>query len=272
MGKNYLTRGIDKVLILPFIQATIRTASKGKQKEIHDRSSVEVEQLLPVMEPVHDPRNLYASDSPEIEDPDSDEELYKSAEEVAEMIDLDGQGDGAANESNLGPNVFLLFDLRLPLLTGVKQPRSLRPPHQSSSRTTAPVSHHSRPSFSQVSRLPSQVLSALPQNPDRAGQCQGELGGSSVRGPLCGVVRLMTLLRTLMTSNREAKHTSSIYSNGLQGIRTLTPLKEPGVVVVRRCTSDAGGAQCAVWPKIMQWLSVPRNFSVHPPNCALTRN
>jgi hypothetical protein len=112
MGKNYLTRGIDKVLILPFIQATIRTASKGKQKEIHDRSSVEVEQLLPVMEPVHDPRNLYASDSPEIEDPDSDEELYKSAEEVAEMIDLDGQGDGAANESNLGPNVFLLFDLR----------------------------------------------------------------------------------------------------------------------------------------------------------------
>jgi hypothetical protein len=122
MGKNCLTRGIDKVLSLPFIQATIRMASKGKQKDIHDRSSVEVEQLLPLIEPVHDPRNLYASDSPGIKDPDSDEELYKSAEEVAENIDLDGQGGGAANESNSGSNVFLLFDLCLPLLTGVKQP------------------------------------------------------------------------------------------------------------------------------------------------------
>ncbi len=87
------------------MQATVRTASKGKQREVHDRSSIEVEQLLPPIEPVHDPRNLYASDSPVIEDPDSDEELYKSAEEVAENIDPDGQGDGATSGSNLGPNV-----------------------------------------------------------------------------------------------------------------------------------------------------------------------
>ncbi|KAH9009727.1 hypothetical protein EDB84DRAFT_1446147 [Lactarius hengduanensis] len=72
-----------------------RTANKGKQKGVYDRSSAEVEQLLPV----HDPRNLYASDSPVIEDLDSDEELYKSAEEVAENIDPDGQSDGAANKT-----------------------------------------------------------------------------------------------------------------------------------------------------------------------------
>ncbi len=76
-------------------------ANKGKQKDVHNRSLVEVEQLLPV----HDPRNLYTSDSPVIEDPDSDKEVYKSAEEVAENIDPDGQGDGIANESNSGPNV-----------------------------------------------------------------------------------------------------------------------------------------------------------------------
>jgi hypothetical protein len=60
---------------------------------------------LPSNDAVHDPRSLYASDSPVIEDPDSDEELYKSAEEVGENIDLDNQGDGAANESNSGLNV-----------------------------------------------------------------------------------------------------------------------------------------------------------------------
>jgi len=98
----------------PFIQAIVHTAFKGKQKEAHDRSSVEVEQLLPPVEPVHDPRKFYASDSPVIEDPDSDEELYKSAEEDAENIELDGQGYGVANESNSGSNVcsFLGFVYR----------------------------------------------------------------------------------------------------------------------------------------------------------------
>ncbi|KAH9008836.1 hypothetical protein EDB84DRAFT_1446663, partial [Lactarius hengduanensis] len=90
--------------------AIVHTASKGKQKEVRDQSSVEVEQLLPLVEPVHDPRNFYASDSPVIEDPDSDEELYKSAEEDVENIELDGQGDGVANESNSGSNVWSSLD------------------------------------------------------------------------------------------------------------------------------------------------------------------
>ncbi|KAI9430424.1 hypothetical protein H4582DRAFT_2086977 [Lactarius indigo] len=138
----------------PFIQATIHTASKGKQKDVNDRSSVEVEQLLPPVEPVHDPRNFYASDSPMIEDPDSDDELYKPAEEDAENIKLDGQGDGEANESP-------------------EQRRSPGPSQQLSS-CSAPVSH--LPS-SRVSHLPLQVSLALPQNSDRADHCQGELGG-----------------------------------------------------------------------------------------------
>ncbi|KAH9180279.1 hypothetical protein EDB89DRAFT_2061994 [Lactarius sanguifluus] len=91
---------------VPKRKATVHTASKGKQKEVHNRSLVKVEQLLPPVEPVHDPRNFYASDSPVIEDPDSDDELYKSAEEDMENIELDSQGDGLANESNSGSNLF----------------------------------------------------------------------------------------------------------------------------------------------------------------------
>jgi len=82
-----------------------------------DDEPVEVEQLLPPIEPVHDPRSLYASDSPVIEDPDSDSdsdsELYKSAEEIAENVDLDGQGDTAANGSNSELNVCFLDLTRL---------------------------------------------------------------------------------------------------------------------------------------------------------------
>ena len=87
------------------MQAMNCTASKGKQKVVCDRSSVKVEQLLPQIEPVHDPRNLYASDSPVIEDPDSDEELYKLAEEVAKNIDLNGQDDGPIKGCNSEPDV-----------------------------------------------------------------------------------------------------------------------------------------------------------------------
>ncbi|KAF8271546.1 hypothetical protein EI94DRAFT_1698091 [Lactarius quietus] len=130
-------------------RGTVQTASKGKQKEVHDRSSVEVEQLLPPIgpvhdprnhyasnslvmedcdsdgepvevehllppiEPVHDPRNLYASDSLVIEEPDSDEELYKSAEDIVESVDLDGQDGAAANGSNSELNVCFLDSTKL---------------------------------------------------------------------------------------------------------------------------------------------------------------
>ena len=183
---------IDNEFNLPVIQATIRAASKGKQKDVYDRSSVEVEQILPPIEPVHDPRNLYASDSPVIEDPDSDKELYKSAEEFAKNIGLEGQVDGAAGESNSGSNACFLFDLYWPLLKGLNQPRSLRPPQQLSSQFTAPISHPSSPSLSPVSHPPLLVASALPRNPDRTDQRQGTLGGFSVCGLLSEVLRLVT--------------------------------------------------------------------------------
>lgn len=65
-----------------------------------------MEQLLPQIEPVHDPRSLYASDSPAIEDPDSDE-LYKSAEEVAENVDVKCQDGGIAKGRNSDLDVCL---------------------------------------------------------------------------------------------------------------------------------------------------------------------
>ena len=84
-----------------------------------------MEQLLPQIEPLHDPRNLYASDSPVVEEPDSDEELYKSAEEAAENIDLNGQDDGTTKGRNSEQDVcFFSFDSRLSLLTGTNRPPS----------------------------------------------------------------------------------------------------------------------------------------------------
>ena len=78
-----------------------------------DNKPFKVEQLLPPIEPLHDPWSLHASDSLAIEDPDPDSELYKSAEENAENVDLDGQGDTAANGSNSELNVCFLDLTRL---------------------------------------------------------------------------------------------------------------------------------------------------------------
>jgi hypothetical protein len=90
---------------------------------VYDRSSVKVEQLLPQIEPVHDLQNLYASDSPVMEDPDSEEEVYESAEEVAENIDLNGCDDGKAKGRNSELDVCSFsFDSCLSLLTGMNRP------------------------------------------------------------------------------------------------------------------------------------------------------
>ncbi|KAH9022227.1 hypothetical protein EDB85DRAFT_1895347 [Lactarius pseudohatsudake] len=98
--------------------AIVHTASKGKQKEMRN---------------------------------------YTNQLKKTENIELDGQGDGVANESP-------------------EQPRSPGPSQRLFSHSTAPISH--LPS-SRVSHPPLRVSLALPRNLDRAGQYQGELGGYS---------------------------------------------------------------------------------------------
>ncbi|KAF8262063.1 hypothetical protein EI94DRAFT_1705070, partial [Lactarius quietus] len=185
-----------------------RTASKGKQKEVHNQSSVEVEQLLPPIgpvhdprnhyasdspdgkpvevehllppiEPVHDPQNLYASDSPVIEEPDSDEELYKSAEDIVESVDLDGQDGAAANGSNSELNVCFLDSTKLVI---ANKPEAA----STTSASPEPIFADHYPSFTCLwafvftgANFASQVSSALPRNPDRADQSEGALGCSS---------------------------------------------------------------------------------------------
>ncbi len=58
-----------------------------------DRSSVEVEQILPSDEHVQDPQDFYASDSLVLVDFDSDQELYRSAEEFEMSNDLEVQDE-----------------------------------------------------------------------------------------------------------------------------------------------------------------------------------
>jgi hypothetical protein len=60
----YTLSTTDFVLLIT--KASVPTSSEGMQRDVHDGSSVEVEQLLPSLqtnEPVQDPRDFYASDS-----------------------------------------------------------------------------------------------------------------------------------------------------------------------------------------------------------------
>lgn len=87
-----------------------------------DRSSVEVERILPPLqadEPIQDPRNFYASDSPVFEEVDSDQGRYKSADEFEGGIDPEGQGDGSAGDSNARLNVPLFHITCMLLLMDV---------------------------------------------------------------------------------------------------------------------------------------------------------
>lgn len=62
------------------------------------RSSVEVEEILPSDEHVQDPRDFYASDSPVLAELDSDQEMYRSAEEFDVSNDTEVQdGNQASN-------------------------------------------------------------------------------------------------------------------------------------------------------------------------------
>lgn len=71
---------------------------------------------LQTEEPIQDPRNLYASDSPVFEEIDSDQGRYKSADEFEGGIDPEGQGDGMAGDSNARLNVPLFHITCVPLL------------------------------------------------------------------------------------------------------------------------------------------------------------
>jgi hypothetical protein len=74
-------------------------ASNGPLDGTSNRSSVEVEQILPRTE--HDPRDFYASDSPVLDEYfDSDQDLYKSAEESLGRVDPEVQ-DGDQVESSI---------------------------------------------------------------------------------------------------------------------------------------------------------------------------
>jgi hypothetical protein len=66
-----------------------------------------MEHLLPADEPIQDPRNFYAADSPVFSDSDSDQELYESAEDFEETLEPEGQGGERVGGSSLGLRVSL---------------------------------------------------------------------------------------------------------------------------------------------------------------------
>jgi hypothetical protein len=118
-GKNYCMSAIDRVLILPFTKASVPAPSEGTQRDVCDRSSVEVERILPPLqadEPIQDPRNFYASDSPVFEEIDSDQERYKSADEFEGSIEPEGQGNGMTGDNNARLNVTFFHVTCVPLL------------------------------------------------------------------------------------------------------------------------------------------------------------
>ena len=63
--------------------------------------------MLPLNEPVEDPQYFYASDSPVCEDYNSDSDVYKSAEDLGELIETDDLAENVASGSNTRSNVRL---------------------------------------------------------------------------------------------------------------------------------------------------------------------
>ncbi len=88
--------------------------------DIHDCSSVEVEEMLPPNEPVEDPRHFYASDSPVCKDFNSDSEVYKSAKDLSEAIEPEGEVENVT--SNTQTNVRLFCWTFLPLTRLFRSP------------------------------------------------------------------------------------------------------------------------------------------------------
>ena len=83
-------------LFLFLTQVNIHTGTPSKEllSDARNRSSVEVEQILPLTEHIPDPRDFYASDSPALDGNfDSDQGLYESAEEFPEEINPEVQLD-----------------------------------------------------------------------------------------------------------------------------------------------------------------------------------
>jgi hypothetical protein len=67
--------------------------------------------MLPPNEPVEDPRHFYASDSPVCEDYNLDSDVYKSAEDLGELIETEDPVENVASGSNTRPNVRLFVCL-----------------------------------------------------------------------------------------------------------------------------------------------------------------
>ncbi len=74
--------------------------------DTYNRSSLEVEQILPSDEHVRDPQDFYASDSPVLVDFDSDQELYRSAEEFEIRNDTEVQDEHQGSNFVVCPVLF----------------------------------------------------------------------------------------------------------------------------------------------------------------------
>jgi hypothetical protein len=64
-----------------------------------------MEHIPPAAEPIQDPRNFYAVDSPVSRNSDSDQELYESAEDFEETLEPEDQGVEQVGGSSLGLGV-----------------------------------------------------------------------------------------------------------------------------------------------------------------------
>lgn len=61
--------------------------------------------IPPADEPIQDPRNFYAADSPVFSNSDSDQELYESAVDFEETLEPEDQDGERAGGSSLGLRV-----------------------------------------------------------------------------------------------------------------------------------------------------------------------
>ena len=206
-------------------------------------SSVEVERAPPLGEQVHDPRDFYASDSPVVVDLDSDQELYRSAEEfeVHNTPEVQDEHRFAARPVRL----FLFFTYPLPLNDGKNSqqlPQPVTPPWQTS---------HPSPQLSHLSTGPP----ALHSSHGRISQHQAVTsGGEYVRGS-----HLRAGSHEYQPSNPRTPNVTSMLlacPSSLRGLGAIILLREAGSATVGGDEADVDRVHGAVELEQMRWPSV----------------
>jgi hypothetical protein len=241
--------------------------SIGPASDTCDRSSVELEQILPSDKHVQDPQDFYASDSPVLVDSsfDSDQDMYRSAEEF-EICNNTEVEDEHQDNTFVARFSYLAYTLVHELLIGAKHSHSQHLPQPA----TSPL--QSLQPLSPQSSRPPAVTPALPSNHGGMSQHRAVTSSSHcVRGPLR--VDFHENTSTSQDAGRDQQVSHSTVTMSLRLIRIFIVPRGVGLEAVGRNKADVDKVHGAVGLVKMRWPSVYPTYATHfYADCIWSRN